>query len=158
VIVLGVDPGAVSAAWAAYDLTNHLLTAVGDVPVVDRQVDAVAWTSVVANLQAGDRRILTAVVERVGSMPKQGVSSTFRFGVGCGLLRGVLAALTVPIVDVSPTVWKRWFKLDADPERARAMAIRSFPHIQDLSRKKDHNRAEALLIARWFVETQIDPV
>jgi crossover junction endodeoxyribonuclease RuvC len=157
VIVLGVDPGAVSAAWAAYDMHDRRLTCVDDIPVVDRQVDAAGWTQTVLGLRR-DSEIVAAVVERVGAMPKQGVASMFRFGMGCGLIRGVLMALEIPIVDVAPTVWKKWFRLDSDAEKARALAIRSWPHLEGLSRKKDHNRAEALLLARWYVETQIDPV
>jgi crossover junction endodeoxyribonuclease RuvC len=156
-IVLGVDPGAVSAAWAAYDMHDRHLTCVDDIPVVDRQIDAVGWAQTVLSIRR-DSEIVAAVVERVGAMPEQGVASMFRFGMGCGLIRGVLMALEVPIVDVAPTLWKKWFRLDSDAEKARALAIRLFPYIPDLSRKKDHNRAEALLIARWYVETQIDPV
>jgi len=82
--VLGVDPGAVSGAYAL--LIHDVFTIVDDIPVVDRQVNAAEWACVVARLKPD-----VAIVEQVGSMPGQGVSSTFKFGMGCGLIRGVLA-------------------------------------------------------------------
>jgi Holliday junction resolvasome RuvABC endonuclease subunit len=150
--VLGVDPGAVSGAYAL--LGEHPKeTHVGDVPVVDRQVNAAEWSRIVRYCSPD-----VVVIERVGAMPKQGVSSTFRFGMGAGLIRGVVAGASLPIVDAVPAVWKRHFKLDGDPERSRALAIRRFPKIEGLARKKDHNRADALLIAVWHLETRGDPV
>jgi hypothetical protein len=91
------------------------------------------------------------VVERVGPMPKQGVSSTFKFGRGLGLVEGVLGGALVPISYVSPAVWNRHFGLAADKEQARQKAIKIWPaSAADLfSRKKDHGRAEAALIALW---------
>lgn len=150
--VMGVDPGAVSGAYAL--LGEHPAeTHVGDVPVVDRQVDAAEWSRIVRYCTPD-----VVVVERVGAMPKQGVSSMFRFGMGAGLIRGVVAGAGFSIVDAVPTVWKKHFKLDSDPERSRALAIRRFPKLEGLARKKDHGRAEALLIACWYVETHGDPV
>jgi hypothetical protein len=150
--VLGVDPGAVSGAYAL--LGEHPKeTHVGDVPVVDRQVNAAEWSRIVRDCSPD-----VVVIERVGAMPKQGVSSTFRFGMGAGLIRGVVAGASLPIVDAVPTVWKRHFKLNGDPERSRALAIRRFPGLEGLARKKDHGRAESLLMACWWLETQHDPV
>ncbi len=147
--VLGVDPGAVSGAYA---LLGPAETEVGDVPIVDRQVNAAEWSRLVRYFSPD-----VVVIEKVGAMPKQGVSSTFRFGMGAGLIRGVVAGASLPIIDATPTVWKRWFKLGGDPERSRALAIRRFPAVEGLSHKKDHNRAEALLMALWHIE-QSEPV
>ena len=106
--VLGVDPGAVSGAYAL--LGEHPKeTHVGDVPVVDRQVNAAEWSRIVRYCSPD-----VVVIERVGAMPKQGVSSTFRFGMGAGLIRGVVAGASLPIVDAVPAVWKRHFKLDGE--------------------------------------------
>jgi Holliday junction resolvasome RuvABC endonuclease subunit len=151
--VLGVDPGAISGAYAL--VTSNLLSPlVDDIPVVDRQVDAAEWGRIVTSL-----RPHVAVVEQVGSMPKQGVASTFKFGMGCGLIRGVLAGAGVPIINVTPAKWKKHFGLNSDAEKSRALAIRRFPTSVRLARKKDHGRAEALLIALWKIETDDpDPV
>lgn len=148
--VLGVDPGSVSAAWGLYDGVRVALA--DDVPVVDRMVDAAAWRRIVTDL-APD----LAIIELVSSMPKQGIASAFRFGMGCGILRGVIAGAGVPIINVTPGKWKKHFRLDNDGEKSRALAIRRFPNVTTLARKKDHGRAEALLLALWKFETD-DPV
>jgi crossover junction endodeoxyribonuclease RuvC len=88
----------------------------------------------------------------VNAFAKQGVTSSFRFGMGYGSILGVLSALNVQIVDVAPGLWKKHFRLDSDKEKARALAIKRFPNAQ-LNRKKDAGRAEALLMALWLRET-----
>jgi Holliday junction resolvasome RuvABC endonuclease subunit len=151
--VLGVDPGSVSAAFAILDFGHTPAAMVADVPVVDRQVNAAEWARFVRSANAD-----VAVVEKVASMPGQGVSSTFKFGMGAGILRGVIVGAGLPIIDAVPTVWKKYFKLDSDPEKARALAIRRFPKLDGLARKKDHNKAEALLMALWHIEVNGDVV
>jgi len=98
-----------------------------------------------------DRHIALCVVERVGAMPGQGVASTFRFGRGAGVVDGVLGALGAPFQYVAPGVWKRHFGLLKKPKDAsRLMALERFPNCaNELKRKRDHGRAEALLIAAW---------
>ena len=152
--VLGVDPGAVSGAYALLiRTTNGIVDSIADdIPVVDRQVDAAEWGRIVVHLKPD-----VAVVEQVGSMPKQGVASMFKFGMGCGLIRGVLAGAGVPIISVTPAKWKKHFSLNSDAEKSRALAIRRFPGVTTLARKKDHGRAEALLLALWKIEID-DPV
>jgi len=145
--ILAIDPGSVSAAYAIVEETTFRIIDVDDVPVVDRMVDAAGWSQIV-EFWSPDR----AVIELVGSMPKQGVSSSFRFGMGCGLLRGVVIACGVPVEQVSPSKWKRDMGLDSDGEKSRALALRQWPECLRLGRVKDHGRAEALLLARWFLE------
>jgi hypothetical protein len=141
--IMGVDPGA-SGAVAFYYTTFPHLIAVEDVPVVGKEIDAAELA----------RRIVTmgpvlAVVEAVHAMPKQGVSSVFTFGQAFGTVLGVIAALNVPVERVTPGRWKKHFRLDADKERARALAIQMWPSCPGFSRKKDHGRAEAALLARY---------
>jgi hypothetical protein len=144
VSILGVDPGAVSAAWGWIGLDEAIAD---DVAVAGKMVDGRAFCRLVKELDPQ-----RAVVERVSAFPGQGVSSAFRFGQGYGILLGVLAAAGVEIVDVAPGLWKRHFHLDSNKERARALAIKRFPFV-DLSRKKDAGKAEALLMALWLKET-----
>jgi Holliday junction resolvasome RuvABC endonuclease subunit len=144
--VLGVDPG-VTGAYALLS-SGGAVPVVDDLPVVGNQINAGEWRRVLTRLTPD-----AAVVELVHSMPKQGVASTFRFGMACGIIRGVLLGAGVPIIDVAPTVWKRYFRLGPDGEQSRALACRRFPSLPGLARKKDHNRAEALLIALWKLET-----
>ncbi len=146
VCILGVDPGS-SGAIAFYFPTYDRLT-VEDMPVVGRDVDA-------ATLAARIRQMLPthAVVEQVASRPGQGVSSVFRFGVGYGVVLGVIAALEIPVHLVTPNRWKKACGLDSDKEKSRALALRHWPSRSDLfGRKKDDGRAEAALLARYYAE------
>lgn len=148
-MILGIDPGSISAAYAVLGMNSYGLQDVGDVPVADRMVDAAAFARLVRHWKPE-----IAVIEQVAAMPKQGVSSSFRFGMGCGLLRGVILGMNIPLMQVPATRWKKHFNLNADAEKSRELAIRYWPECDKLSRKLDHGRAEAMLIARWFAETQ----
>lgn len=141
-VILGIDPGAVSGAWAA--LFEDGTMTCGDLPVVDRNVDPAEMSRLVRALNP-----VRAVVEQVGAMPGQGVSSMFSFGRGYGSILGVLGACGIPVTMVTPGKWKRTFGLDSDKEKSRALAIRTWPLCPSLARKKDAGRAEAALIARW---------
>ena len=91
---------------------------------------------------------LHVVIEDAQAMPGQGVRSTFSTGLGMGAWLGILAALALPYTSVRPGVWKRSLGLGKDKEQARARAMQLYPSA-DLRRKKDHGRAEALLLAWW---------
>lgn len=143
--ILGVDPGSVSGAYAIISPTGAW---VGDLPGVDRQVDAAEFARLVTGLEPD-----MAVVELVGARPGQGVTSMFRFGRATGLIEGVILGLGVPLVTPTPQRWKRYFRLTSDGEKSRALAIQRFPKVTGLARIKDHNRAEALLMALWLRET-----
>jgi crossover junction endodeoxyribonuclease RuvC len=93
-------------------------------------------------------------VEIVHAMPKQGVSSSFNFGMSYGVALGVIGALKIPVVHVSPTKWKKYFGLSADKEEARALAISKWPASLHFRRKKDNGRAEAGLLALYGAQTQ----
>ena len=147
-MIIGIDPGSVSAAYAILDQRGEYVD-VDDVPVVDRMVDATEFGRIVAFWQPEE-----AIIELVSAMRQQGVSSTFRFGFGCGLLRGVLLGAGVPLYQVAPSKWKKHFGLDSDAEKSRSLAIRFWPGCTKLSRKRDHGRSEALLLARYHLETR----
>jgi crossover junction endodeoxyribonuclease RuvC len=126
---------------------------VGDLAVAHGQLDAASLSRLVR-----DSRVAMAIVEHVGAMPKQGVASTFKFGQATGIIQGVLAANGVPLHYVRPTVWKKHFGLAGkDKEAARALAIRLYPDVTGLDRKKDHGRAEALLMLEWYLEKEKRP-
>jgi len=140
ICVLGVDPG-ISGAIAFYFPCAPNRVAAQDMPVAAGEVDC-------ATLAARIRQMAPnlAIVERVASMPGQGVSSTFKFGAAHGAVLGVLAALQIPTRLVSPTVWKRHFRLDRDKGKSRALALRVFAKSPEhFARKRDHGRAEAAL-------------
>ena len=145
--IMGVDPG-LSGAIAFYFPRHPERVSVEDMPVAGGDIDCVTLAGRIRQF-APD----LAIVEAVHAMPKQGVSSTFRFGAGYGAIRGVLAALDVPTHLVTPGAWKKHFRLTADKEQARALALRLFPAVGErFSRKKDDGRAEAALIARYGAE------
>jgi hypothetical protein len=121
VCVLGVDPG-VSGAVAFYFVGHPHGVSVDDVPVAGGHVDPVALSALIRNFAPS-----FAMVEAVHSMPKQGVASSFNFGMAFGCVRGVIGALQVPLHLVTPGKWKKHFHLTSDKEQSRELAIRLFP-------------------------------
>ena len=142
--LIAIDPGSSSGAFAVFFDSGSV--AVGDLPAVDGQLDPSFLSRLL--VESG---VSNAIVERVASMPKQGVASTFRFGVAVGIIHGVLAARGVPMHLVTPQVWKKSLGLRGpDGEASRSLAIRLYPGVEGLHLKKHHNRAEALLIGHWY--------
>jgi len=142
--ILGIDPGITGGVAALYPDGRIMAD---DIPTVDGSVDVDA---LVRRIREHAPRL--AVIERAQSMPGQGVSSTFKYGVAFGALCAVTAICEIPTHLVSPRKWKNHFRLDADKERSRAMAIRLWPGTGLFERKRDHGRAEAALIARYGAE------
>lgn len=138
--ILAIDPG-LSGAWAC--ISSDGLT-VGDLPCADGKMAGSEFARLVRTLRPD-----VAVVEAVGAMPKQGVSSTWKFAEATGTIIGVLAACDIPLHRVAPTTWKKHFKLDRDKEASRALAMRLWPACTQFALKKHHGRAEAALIARF---------
>jgi len=158
-ILIGIDPG-VSGAVA---FLNDDLSLVGvfDMPVMNlsgkkQQVNASALASIFREILPYQNTNYgvdaTAYVEQVHSMPKQGVASSFNFGDSYGVIKGVLGALQIPMVLVSPAVWKKRAGLTGKPKDAsRTLAQQLYP-AAPLGRKKDVGRADAILIARYGSE------
>ena len=98
---------------------------------------------------------LCAVVEHVTAMPGQGVTSMFNFGQSFGIIKGVCSAMNLSMHFVRPAKWKKYFNLiNTEKDASRTKVIEIFPYIsQQLSRKKDSNKADAILIASFFYET-----
>jgi len=145
--ILAIDPG-LSGAIAIYFPTAPERVVAEDVPVVDGAIDGATLAARIEQFKPD-----VAIIERVAAMPKQGVSSTFTFGRSFGTVIGVVQALRIPQHMVTPGMWKKHFRLSADKEEARAHALQLFPAVAaQFSRKKDHGRAEAALIARYWAE------
>ena len=145
---LGIDPGLSGAIALLRD--DLSLVAVFDMPVMTlrkgkNQVNAAA----LANIIKRPGYTMTAYLEAVSAMPGQGVSSMFSFGTSYGIVQGVLAALGIPVVLVTPQSWKKWAGLvGKEKDYARTLAQRLYP-AAELSRKKDIGRADAILIGRY---------
>ena len=97
------------------------------------------------------------MVEHVNAMPGQGVTSMFNFGQSFGVIKGICSALSLPIYFVRPMKWKKYFNLiKTNKDASRTKVIEIYPKISSqLSRKKDSNKADAILIARYFNDTQL---
>ena len=95
------------------------------------------------------------VIEHVTAMPGQGVTSMFNFGQSFGILKGICSAMQLPMYFVRPAKWKKYFNLiNSEKDASRTRAIEIFPHFSSqLSKKKDSNKADAILIASFYYET-----
>jgi crossover junction endodeoxyribonuclease RuvC len=156
VLIIGLDPGLTGALGF---LRDGVFVAVEDMPVVAKGAGSVKSevspqgmkTLIREHLRADEA--VVAVIERVGAMPGQGVSSVFSLGDSFGAARAVLATAGFETTYVHPVTWKKHFKLSADKEMSRALATRLFP-AAPLHLKKHDGRAEALLLARWLYDTK----
>jgi crossover junction endodeoxyribonuclease RuvC len=153
--ILGIDPG-LSGALAI--VRGHQLLAVHDLPAepiggtgtVKRRLAAAELAELLWRNTWAGAGSLVAVVERVNAMPGQGVASVFSLGDTAGCLRGVLQAAGIRIEYVTPASWKKALRVPADKGGARAVALAQWPEQADtFSRARDHNRAEAALIALY---------
>ena len=98
---------------------------------------------------------IRVVIEQVSAMPGQGVTSMFNFGQSFGILKGICSAMQLPMYFVRPAKWKKYFNLiNSEKDASRTKAIEIFPYFsQQLSKKKDSNKADAILIASYYYET-----
>ena len=158
-IIIGIDPG-ISGAISI--LENKKVVEIFDMPTMidgkknKKQVNGAQVTNIIKDKLNLSKEIVV-VVEHVNAMPGQGVTSMFNFGQSFGVIKGVCSALNVPIYFVRPTKWKKYFNLiKTNKDASRTKVIQIYPEISSqLSRKKDSNKADAILIARYFNDTQL---
>ena len=158
-IIFGIDPG-VSGGISV--LENKKVIEVFDMPTMidgkksKRQVNGAQVTNIIKERLDKNKEII-AVVEHVNAMPGQGVTSMFNFGQSFGVIKGICSALSLPIYFVRPMKWKKHFNLiKTNKDASRTKVIEVYPEISSkLSRKKDSNKADAILIARYFNDTQL---
>ena len=156
-IIVGIDPG---VSGAICFLLKGKIVALYDMPtMVDgkknkKQVNGAEITNILNNEMISDTDI-KVVIEQVSAMPGQGVTSMFNFGQSFGVLKGICAALKIPVHFVRPAKWKKHFNLiNSEKDASRTKVIEAFPYLSSqLSKKKDGNKADAILIARFFYET-----
>lgn len=156
--IIGIDPG-LTGAIAILTPTGTFV-AVRDMPIkvsgsgkakVKNEVDAEMLTELLLHCVApdGSMRESTLYLEQVASFRDQGVAGVFSFGHSYGIVKGVAAALGLPLVLIRPAVWKKEFGLlKQKKDAARTYAIQLYP-LAPLERKKDCGRADAILIARY---------
>ena len=165
-IIFGIDPGvsgAICALRKVNDIEVYEMPTMIDGKKNKRQVNGAEVSNIfikeLENLIFKDswQSEVKVVVEHVTAMPGQGVTSMFNFGQSFGVIKGICAAMKLPIYFVRPTKWKKHFNLiKTNKEASRTKVIEIYPNISaKLSRKKDSNKADAILIARYFNDTQL---
>jgi crossover junction endodeoxyribonuclease RuvC len=155
--ILAIDPG-LEGAGAVLDTGRGEFIEVFDLPLVGegagRRIDAAN----LADLVRAHAPYRLAIIEQVNALPKQGVASTFRFGVSFGIVVGVIAALAIPARFVRPAQWKRAMQLDNRAETSRMRAIELIPGRCELfGKKKHHHRAEACLLGLYGMKQGGEP-
>ena len=156
--IFGIDPG-LSGAIAILD--NKEVIDIIELPVMaegkknKRQLNS-AHLSQYMKKNIIDINDTVVVVEQVNAMPGQGVTSMFNFGQTFGAIKGVCAALSLPIFFVRPAKWKKHFELiNASKDASRTKVIEMYPFLShDLAKKKDVNKSDAILIALFHNETR----
>ena len=157
-IWIGLDPGLLGAI-AFFDATKGTL-AVFDMPVMElvrggRKKNELSASGVAQILKPKDDETRRVLLERVGAMPGQGVSSMFAFGRSVGILEGVLAAYSMEVTIVTPQTWQKATGVRDGKDGARLRATQLFPAYAHLfARKKDDGRADAALMA-WYGATAL---
>ena len=160
--IFGIDPG-LSGAIAV--LENEVVLDIIDLPVMaegkknKRQLNS-AQLSQYMSKNVENIHKTSVVVEQVNAMPGQGVTSMFNFGQTFGAIKGISATLKLPIYFVRPSKWKKHFDLiNSSKDASRTKAIEIYPSLaQKLSKKKDVNKSDAILIGRFFYESGLkDP-
>jgi crossover junction endodeoxyribonuclease RuvC len=157
--IIGVDPG-LNGALAVLD--GNKIIEVFDIPVMaegkknKRQLNSAELSSILRNNMLNNENTVV-VVEQVNAMPGQGVTSMFNFGQTFGAIKGICAALGLPIFFVRPSKWKKHFDLiNSSKDASRTKVIEMYPSISNqLSKKKDVNKSDAILIARFYNETRL---
>ena len=158
-IIIGIDPG-ISGAISIIE--NKKILEVYDTPTMidgkknKKQINSAQVTNIIKERLKENKEVVV-VVEHVNAMPGQGVTSMFNFGQSFGVIKGICAALSLPIYFVRPARWKKHFNLiKTNKDASRTKVIEVYPEISNkLHRKKDSNRADAILIALYFNDTQL---
>ena len=158
-IIIGIDPG-INGAISVIE--NKKILEVYDTPTMidgkknKRQIKSAQVTNIIKDRLNNNKEVVV-VVEHVNAMPGQGVTSMFNFGQSFGVIKGICAALSLPIYFVRPSKWKKHFNLiKTNKDASRTKVIEVYPEISSkLHRKKDSNRADAILIALYFSDTQL---
>jgi len=158
-LIIGIDPG-ISGSICFLD--NGKILDVIEMPIMTdgkknkKQVNgSQVYNEITKRIKQFEKNQIRVVIEQVSAMPGQGVTSMFNFGQSFGILKGVCTAMQLPMYFVRPAKWKKYFNLlNSEKDASRTRAIEIFPYFSSqLSRKKDSNKADAILIASFYHET-----
>ena len=158
-LIIGIDPG-ISGSICFFE--NGKIVDVVIMPTMiegkknKRQVNgSQIYNEILKRIIKIEKQNVRVIIEQVSAMPGQGVTSMFNFGQSFGILKGICSAMQLPMYFVRPAKWKKYFGLiNSEKDASRTRAIEMFPYFSSqLSKKKDSNKADAILIASFYYET-----
>ena len=158
-LIIGIDPG-ISGSICFFE--EGKIIDVVEMPTMTegkknkRQVNGAQIYNEISNkINKIEKQNVRVIIEQVSAMPGQGVTSMFNFGQSFGILKGICSAMQLPMFFVRPAKWKKHFNLiNSEKDASRTRAIEIFPYFSSqLSKKKDSNKADAILIASFYYET-----
>ena len=158
-LIIGIDPG-ISGSICFFE--DGKILDVLEMPTMTdgkknkKQVNgAQIYNEISTKIRAIEKQNLRVIIEQVSAMPGQGVTSMFNFGQSFGILKGICSAMQLPMYFVRPAKWKKYFNLiNSQKDASRTKAIEIFPYFsRQLSKKKDSNKADAILISSFYYET-----
>ena len=158
-LIIGIDPG-ISGSICFFQ--DGKITDVVEMPTMaegkknKKQVNgSQIFNEILVRIKKLDKNDIKVVIEQVSAMPGQGVTSMFNFGQSFGILKGICSAMQLPMYFVRPAKWKKYFNLiNSEKDASRTKAIEIFPYFsRKKKKKKDSNKADAILIASFYYET-----
>jgi len=158
-LIIGIDPG-ISGSICFFE-DGKILDVVEMPTMTDgkknkRQVNgSQVYNEISKRIKKIDKKDIRVIIEQVSAMPGQGVTSMFNFGQSFGILKGMCSAMQLSMYFIRPAKWKKYFNLiNSEKDASRTKAIEIFPYYSsNLSKKKDTNKADAILIASYYYET-----
>ena len=161
-LVIGIDPG-ISGSICFFQ--DGKIIDVVEMPTMiegkknKKQVNgSQIFNEISERVKKIDKKDIRVIIEQVSAMPGQGVTSMFNFGQSYGILKGICSAMQLPMYFVRPAKWKKYFGLiNSEKDASRTKAIEMYPSLSnDLAKKKDVNKSDAILIARFYSETRLN--
>ena len=158
-LIIGIDPG-ISGSICFFE-EGRIIDVIEMPTMIDgkknkKQVNgAQIYNEILDRIDTKKKENIRVVIEQVSAMPGQGVTSMFNFGQSFGILKGICSAMQLPVYFVRPAKWKKHYNLiNSQKDASRTRAIEIFPYFSSqLSKKKDSNKADAILIASFYYET-----
>ena len=158
-LIIGIDPG-ISGSICFFEDGKVIdiieMPSMAEGKKNKKQVNgSQIYNEINSRIKKLNKQEIKVVIEQVSAMPGQGVTSMFNFGQSFGVLKGICSAMELPMYFIRPAKWKKYFNLiNSEKDASRTKAIQIFPYISSqLSKKKDSNKADAILLASFFFET-----
>ena len=158
-LIIGIDPGITGSICFFEDGKINDVVEIPSMPEGKknkRQVNgAQTYHEISSRIKNIKKEKIKVIIEQVSAMPGQGVTSMFNFGQSYGILKGICSAMQLSMYFVRPAKWKKYFNLiNSEKDASRTKAIEIFPYFSsNLAKKKDSNKADAILIANYYYET-----